>query len=188
MRLKCAKKIKQEKKSYDISQSALYKTSSKSKLAAIYSLSVPQLLNSIGDFKCFEMTPKPDPFNIGKQPKPRWVQKPKGKLLAIHERTLKLLRCVQVPGYMQSALKGTSYKRNAESHLAGRMVATLDISSFFRSTTKSQVFNFSEIGLSAQATLQEFMRILLPAMTAYQQEARLAHFFLITQTNHYLTS
>jgi len=142
MRLKCAKKIKQEKKSYDISQSALYKTSSKSKLAAIYSLSVPQLLNSIGDYKCFEMTPKPDPFNIGKQPKPRWVQKPKGKLLAIHERTLKLLRCVQVPGYMQSALKGTSYKRNAESHLAGRMVATLDISSLFRSTTKSQVFNF----------------------------------------------
>lgn len=142
MRLKCAKKVRQEKKSYDISQSALYKTSSKSKLAAIYSLSVSQLLNSIGDYKRFEMTPRADPFNTGKQPKSRWVQKPKGKLLAIHERTLKLLRCVQVPEYMQSALKGTSYKRNAESHLAGSMVATLDISSFFRSTTKSQVFNF----------------------------------------------
>ncbi|CAI8879105.1 RNA-directed DNA polymerase [Pseudomonas brassicacearum] len=142
MRLKCTKKVKQEKKSYNISQSALYKTSSKSKLAAIYSLSVSQLLNSIGNYKRFEMTPKADPFNTGKQPKSRWVQKPKGKLLAIHERTLKLLRCVQVPEYMQSALKGISYKRNAESHLAGRMVATLDISSFFRSTTKSQVFNF----------------------------------------------
>jgi len=142
MRLKRVKKTKQEKKSYDISQSALYKTSSKLKLAAIFSLGVPEMLNSVGDYKRFEMTPKPDPFNTGKQPKKRWVQKPKGKLLAIHERILKLLRCVEVPEYMQFALKGTSYKKNAEAHLAGGMVATLDISNFFGSTSKSQVFNF----------------------------------------------
>lgn len=142
MRLKLVKKTKQEKKSYELSQSALYKTSSKCKLSAIFSLSAPDILNSIGDYKRFEMSPVLDPFKIGTPPKTRWVQKPKGKLLAIHERILKLLRCVEVPEYMQFALKGTSYKKNAEAHLAGSMVATLDISNFFGSTTKSQVFNF----------------------------------------------
>lgn len=136
------KKAKKEKKSYDISKSALYKTTSRSRMATILSLTVAQIVDSVGEYKRFEMTPKADHFNIGKIPKSRWVQKPKGTLLAIHERILKLLRCVEVPEYMQFALKGTSYKKNAEAHLKGSMVATLDISSFFRSTTKSQVFNF----------------------------------------------
>lgn len=142
MKPKRVKKAKREKKSYEISQSALYKTTSRSKLATILSLSIADILDSVGDYKRFEMTPKADPFNVGKIPKNRWVQKPKGKLLVIHERILKLLRCVEVPEYMQFALKGTSYKKNAEAHLMGSMVATLDISDFFRSTTKSQVFNF----------------------------------------------
>ncbi|MCY0111949.1 reverse transcriptase family protein [Pseudomonas monsensis] len=142
MKPKRVKKAKQEKKSYEISQSALYKTTSRSKLASILSVSIADIVDSVGDYKRFEMTPKLDPFNVGKTPKKRWVQKPKGKLLVIHERILKLLRCVEVPEYMQFALKGTSYKKNAEAHLNGSMVATLDISDFFRSTTKSQVFNF----------------------------------------------
>ncbi|UST71423.1 reverse transcriptase family protein [Pseudomonas moraviensis] len=142
MKPKRVKKAKQEKKSYEISQSALYKTTSRSKLASILTVSIADIVDSVGDYKRFEMTPKLDPFNVGKTPKKRWVQKPKGKLLVIHERILKLLRCVEVPEYMQFALKGTSYKKNAEAHLNGSMVATLDISDFFRSTTKSQVFNF----------------------------------------------
>jgi len=156
MKPKRVKKAKQEKKSYEISQSALYKTTSRSKLAAILSLSIHDLLCSIGDYKRFEMTPKPDPFKIGNPSKTRWVQKPKGKLLAIHERILKLLRCVKVPEYMQSALKGTSYKRNAEQHLSGCMVATLDISNFFRSTKKSHVFNFFRDQLECPGDIANF--------------------------------
>ncbi|WKV85764.1 reverse transcriptase family protein [Pseudomonas sp. B24_DOA] len=125
-------------------------------MATILSLTVAQIVDSVGDYKRFEMTPKVDPFNVGKTPKSRWVQKPKGTLLAIHERILKLLRCVEVPTYMQFALKGTSYKKNAEAHLMGTMVATLDISSFFRSTTKSQVFNFFRDRLECPGDIAKF--------------------------------
>jgi hypothetical protein len=48
----------------------------------------------------------------------------------------------RLPKYMQFALKGTSYKNNAQMHLSGKCVATLDIRNFFGSTSKSKVFNF----------------------------------------------
>lgn len=136
------KKIKKERKTYDISQSALFKTSSKAKLAAILSIDLKSIIKCIGDYRKFDLVPDTDPFKLGAQPKVRQVQKPAPRLLAIHERLLKLLRCVQVPSYMQFALKGTSYKNNAEMHLTGKCVATFDIRNFFGSTSKSKVFNF----------------------------------------------
>jgi len=142
MKLRREKKLKKERKSYDISQSALYNTSSKAKLAAIFSTDIKEVIRRIGDYRRFELIPELDPFKLGKPPKVRQVQKPAPKLLAIHERILRLLRCVQVPEYMQFALKGTSYKNNAEMHLSGKCVATLDIRNFFGSTSKSKVFNF----------------------------------------------
>lgn len=142
MKLRREKKTKKERKSYDISQSALYNTSTKAKLAAVFSIDVTTMIECIGDYRRFELVPEADPFKLGRQPKVRQVQKPAPRLLAIHERILKLLRCVQVPKYMQFALKGTSYKKNAEMHLSGRCVATLDIRNFFGSTSKSKVFNF----------------------------------------------
>lgn len=142
MKLKREKKTKKERKSYDISQSALYNTSTKAKLAAVLSNDIIKIIECIGDYRRFELVPEADPFKLGKKPNIRQVQKPAPRLLVIHERILKLLRCVQVPKYMQFALKGTSYKNNAQMHLSGKFVATLDISAFFSSTSKSKVFNF----------------------------------------------
>lgn len=142
MKLRREKKTKKERKSYDISQSALYNTSTKAKLAAVLSTDIKNIIKCNGDYKQFELAPEVDPFKLGKQPNVRQVQKPNPRLLAMHERILKLLRCVQVPEYMQFALKGTSYKNNAQMHLSGKCVATLDIRNFFGSTSKSKVFNF----------------------------------------------
>lgn len=142
MKPRRGKVAKKERKSYELCQSALYNTSTKSKLASLFSIDIQTLRECIGDYHQFDMIPEPDPFKSGKPPKARKVQKPAPRLLAIHERILKLLRCVRVPDYMQFALKGTSYKRNAEAHLQKRNVATLDIRNFFGSTSKSKVFNF----------------------------------------------
>ena len=149
MRRKREKAVKRERKSYDISQSALYNTSTKLKLASLFSVEIGALKDCIGDYRQFELIPEPDPFKAGKSPKSRLVQKPAPRLLAIHERILKLLRCVRVPEYMQFALKGTSYKRNAEEHLHKKCVATLDIRNFFGSTSKSKVFNLFNNDLKA---------------------------------------
>lgn len=149
MTLRQKNKKKKERKSYDISQSALYNTSTKTKLATVLCTDINKITACIGDYRRFDLVPEVDPFKLGKQPKPRKVQKPAPRLLAVHERVLKLLRCVRVPEYMQFALKGTSYKNNAEKHLSGRCVATLDIRNFFGSTSKSKVFNFFNYQLKA---------------------------------------
>jgi len=142
MTLQRERKTKKERKSYELSQSALYLTKNKSRMAAILATTTQNLIDCIGDYRRFEIVPENDPFKLGKQSKPRQVQKPAAKLMAIHERILKLLRCVKVPEYMQFALKGTSYKKNAEAHITGKYVATLDIRNFFGSTCQSKVFNF----------------------------------------------
>ncbi|WP_277960740.1 reverse transcriptase family protein [Pseudomonas sp. RIT-To-2] len=149
MRQKRKKTLKRERKSYDICQSALYNTSTKFKLASLFSIELTELRECIGDYRQFQLIPEPDPFKTGKPPKARQVQKPSPRLMVIHERILKLLRCVRVPEYMQFALKGTSYKVNAESHLGKNSIATLDIRNFFGSTSKSKVFNFFKEALKA---------------------------------------
>lgn len=149
MTLKKKREAKKERKSYALSQSALYLTTNKSKMATILTTTVQVLVESVGDYRRFEMIPEKDPFKLGNPPKKRQVQKPAPKLMAIHERILKLLRCVKVPEYMQFALKGTSYKKNAEMHVLGQCVATLDIRNFFGSTSQSKVFNFFNISMKA---------------------------------------
>lgn len=149
MRQKQEKVVKRERKSYEICQSALYNTSTKSKLASLFSIGIQELKDCINDYRQFQLIPEPDPFKTGKPPKTRQVQKPAPRLMIIHERILKLLRCVRVPEYMQFALKGTSYKINAESHLGKNSVATLDIRNFFGSTSKSKIFNFFKEALKA---------------------------------------
>jgi len=156
MKLKREKLAKRERKSYDISQSALYNTSTKSKLASLFSIDIKALRECIGDYRQFDLIPEPDPFKSGKPPKTRKVQKPAPRLLAVHERILKLLRCVRVPEYMQFALKGTSYKKNAEAHLRKNNIATLDIRNFFGSTSKSKVFNFFKDSLKAPGDVANF--------------------------------
>lgn len=134
-------------KSYALHQCAMFNTSSRTRLAAILLKPLPLIMGSIGSYSKFKKDPKPDPFSAKKPRKPRSVQKPKGELLHIHNRMLRLLKRVAVPDYMQAALAGTSYRKNAAMHVGGACVATLDVRNFFVATNKSKVFNFFETDL-----------------------------------------
>lgn len=129
-------------KSYPLNQCAMYRTTSRSKLEKILLQPLAVITASVGAYSRFPVQPKYDPFSSKKPRRVRNVQKPKDDLLRIHNRMLRLLKCVQVPDYMQAALAGTSYRKNAELHVYGDYVATLDIKSFFEATNKSRIFSF----------------------------------------------
>lgn len=131
-------------KSYAIDQCAMYRTTSRSKLQEILLLPWAAIKASIGSYSRFPVQPKHDPFSSKKPRRARDVQKPKGDLLKIHNRILRLLKHVNVPDYMQAALSGTSYRKNAAIHVRGEYVATLDIKSFFEATNRSRIFSFFE--------------------------------------------
>lgn len=147
MKLKPVESRIKNYKSYALNQCVMFNTSSRARLAAILLKPLPLIMGSIGSYSKFKKDPKPDPFSPKKPRKPRSVQKPKGELLHIHNRMLRLLKRVVVPDYMQAALAGTSYRKNAAMHVGGRCVATLDIRNFFVATNKSKVFNFFEMDL-----------------------------------------
>lgn len=142
-------------KSYALNQCAMYRTTSKSKLQEILLLPLAAIKASIGNYSRFPVQPKHDPFSSRAPRRARDVQKPRGDLLKIHNRILRLLKHVQVPGYMQAALSGTSYRKNAELHVRGEYVATLDIKSFFEATNRSRIFSFFESRLECPGDIAD---------------------------------
>lgn len=144
MKQKPLKKPKKNKKTYALHQCAMFNTSSRTRLVEVLLKPLPLIMGCIGSYSRFIKEPKPDPFSAKPPRKARSVQKPKGDLLHIHNRILRLLSRVVVPPYMQAALAGTSYRKNAAMHVGKDCVATLDIRSFFTATNRSKVFNFFE--------------------------------------------
>lgn len=128
---------------YDISQCALYKVGSKKRLASVLNTSAEVLLSLANNprYRVFPILEQTCPFT-GKVTKERWVQEPIGPLRAIHERLQSLLTRVIPPDYAHAAVKGRSYRSNAESHLNGIVVATFDIKKFYPSTAESSVYKF----------------------------------------------
>lgn len=155
--LKCRKRPK----SYPLNQCAMFNTSSRARLQSLLCLPLSVILESIGQYNKFDAQPKFDPFSAKPPRKVRHVQKPKGDLLKIHNRILKLLKFVEVPEYMQAALAGTSYRKNAFVHRAGSYVATLDIRDFFGATNGSKVFNFFESALKCPGDISSIYSKLL---------------------------
>lgn len=130
-------KIKTCGKSYPLSDSVLYKLSSKKRLAHIL-FSTPQELKLLarGDnYRCFLMRPKSG--------KARMIQEPLPKLDKIHTRVASLLCRIEVFDGLHSGRKGRSNISNAKPHMGeGKSVITADISNFFSSTSRFQVFDF----------------------------------------------
>jgi RNA-directed DNA polymerase len=153
MKLKSPRSYKKAVKPYELNQCAMFNTSSRLKLSNVLLQPLPDIFDSIGLYSRFQADPKPDPFSAKTSRKSRSVQKPKGKLLSIHSRILRLLKRVSVPSYMQAALAGTSYRKNAAMHASSDCVATIDIGSFFSATNKSKVFNFFESTLSCPSDI-----------------------------------
>ena len=122
--------------SYDINQCQLYKLRNKKRLAEIFNF------KSFFDFKKYVVNKcyyiKFDKIIRGKK---RTIDHPNLSLSIIHSRIFELLRRITPPDYLHSGVKGRSYISNAEAHIGPFPVCTLDIKSFYPSTTFTRVYN-----------------------------------------------
>ena len=135
---------KAPKKFYPINQSALYKIGSKKRLAKILATSLDRILllsTATDNYKIFCLPEEVCEFTK-KTKKSRWVQEPKRPLRSIHERIQKLLKSIIYPDYSHAAVKGRSYRTNAETHKDATRVATFDLRKFYPSTSSSRVRDF----------------------------------------------
>lgn len=131
-------------KFYKIDQCALYKVGSKKRLSKILNISLKNLLylaKSTNNYRVFELPAESCSFT-GKIRKARLVQEPKPLLKAIHTRLQKLISRIEPPIYGHAAIKGRSYRSNAQTHTSSLCLATLDVRKFYPSTRQSFVRDF----------------------------------------------
>ncbi|MGO2405305.1 MAG: reverse transcriptase family protein [Vibrio litoralis] len=136
-RKKSKLKIQSKGKAYCLTDSPLYKLSTKKRLSKILNqstLELTALCCDAGNYSEFE--------DVGKNGKPRKIQKPLVKLDVIHTRIASLLSRIKVPDYLHSGKKKHSNVTNARAHKGTSKVLATDIKSFFPSTTKKMVFSF----------------------------------------------
>lgn len=140
---------------YDISQSILYKLHSKKKLSEILGLplNVLKLCKSDSYYSCFDLEQKN---------KIRSIQQPINQLFIIHQRIASLLSRVNHPDYLHSGRKKYSIITNASQHLiSDKKTLTIDIESFFPSTTQNKVFHFFRTVFSQSVDVADLLSQLL---------------------------
>jgi len=129
---------RKDEHSYPINQCALYRLTTKRKLASLLNLTNEKLLwlAEQGDknYRTFVITPD------GR--KSRTVEQPKKELEHVHSRLFDLLRRVEAPEYLYSGVRGRSYVTNASQHIGCHNLAKLDIKAFYPSTTTRNVYYF----------------------------------------------
>lgn len=128
---------------YDLTQCALYKVGSKARLAKLLHISVPALvgMSNSRKFREFPLPEQVCPFT-GKKKGARDVQTPAEALRPVHDRIHDLLRRCAPPSYAHAAVKGRSYRTNADVHKSGPCAATFDLRKFYPSTSEFLVFRF----------------------------------------------
>lgn len=76
--------------------------------------------------------------------KERLIEAPAKRAKAFQARFLELLRRIELPDYLHSARSGRSYLSNSATHCeADGCTITMDIDSFYQSTTRERVVHFS---------------------------------------------
>ena len=135
------------KKSYDISQCALYKIKGLGQLEKILGLKQDtlQALSSDSNYLIREVN---QPNN-----KTRKIQEPKINLKNLHARITRLLSDIKIPDYLHSGITGRSYITNAKCHVGNHPVLKLDIAKFYPSVSKKSVFHFFKNELMINAGL-----------------------------------
>lgn len=135
---------KSKDKKYEINQCALFKVTTKKRLASILGVDTGTLSRlSIDErnYNVFEIAEEKCEFT-GKIVKARLVQNPVPELKDIHRRIHDLLSRVVAPDYCFGGAKGRSYRSNAAAHTDSVAAATFDLKSFFPSTKSAQIFGF----------------------------------------------
>ena len=109
-RKKSKLKIQSKGKAYCLTDSPLYKLSTKKRLSKILNqstLELTALCCDAGNYSEFE--------DVGKNGKPRKIQKPLVKLDVIHTRIASLLSRIKVPDYLHSGKKKHSKRYQCQS-------------------------------------------------------------------------
>jgi len=128
-------KINIKNKSYSFQDSALYRISTKKRLAETLFSSLHDLkrLSTDNNYNCFVDT---------RTLKPREIEHPLYELDKVHTRIASLLCRIKQPNYVHSGIKSRSHVTNAQEHIGRHKVLATDLQSFFQSTSKDMVFRF----------------------------------------------
>lgn len=134
-----------EHKRYHFNQCALYKMISKKKLCEMLYVELKELKDLLrvdDNYLVFSYESKPIIPHEQFVKKPRTIQALKEPLKTIHKRIFKLLKNIDVPSYLHSAVKCRSYRSNAESHINSLFLHKVDIKKFYQSISEKKVFEF----------------------------------------------
>jgi hypothetical protein len=128
----------QNRATYPLHQSPLYKLGSRSKLAALLGVSGADLRTlSAGDTLYHEFDiPKKSGTGV------RHVENPCKALKRVQARLAKVLARINPPEFLFCPVKRRCYVTNAAAHRGNRVVQCLDIRKFFPSTPQRRVFWF----------------------------------------------
>ena len=81
-------------------------------------------------------------FSIKQGKKSRVVEDPTGLTKIIHNKVYKLIKHIETPDYLYSAVKGKSYISNAKKHSGKTKLLKIDIGSFYQSIKKNKLVDF----------------------------------------------
>jgi retron-type reverse transcriptase len=125
-------------KVYDFKQSPLYCLKSKKKLASLFGLNLNQLNNLLKSELIYSEYERTDP-ETGKK---RFVEAPRGPLVAVQSKLDTFLSRIEVPCFLHSPAKNRSQLTNANVHRESKTMMKLDIKSYFPSTPSRRIYYF----------------------------------------------
>ena len=119
---------------YSLEQSPLYRMRNRRKLAVLMKLP-ENYFKQEHHFKYYEFSK----LKVNGKDK-RYYAVPEEELKRIQKRICKLLSRIETPEWVMTGKKHCSYINNAEKHKNNFFVKTMDISKFYDSTKRSQVY------------------------------------------------
>lgn len=155
---------------YALNQCALFKVRSKGRLADLLNISLSSLINltTKGQYKIFKLPASVCEFT-GKPKNERQVEEPKGELRRVHDRIRDLLSRSVLVDYAHAAVKGRSYRTNAQAHEKSDVVATYDVSKFYPSTSFQHVFQFFFKEMQCSADVSDLLAKIICFRSAVNQ-------------------
>lgn len=125
-------------RTHPLKQSPLHKLGNHRRLAALLKTDVPTLkaMAALGARGYTEWD------DVNDKGKVRHIENPKPKLKRAQARLATVLGMIEPPDFLTCPVKGRSYVTNARCHVGAAEIVTMDVSTYFQSTTWKRVFWF----------------------------------------------
>lgn len=143
--------MKNQLKKHDITQCALYKCRSKSRLAKILQIDSEEFndLDKIVNYSSF-LKDKKD----GEQ---RKITSPNKKLKTVQRRILRLLTRIERPPWVISSQRGKSYIDNGKYHQQSTYLISMDIRKFYENCSREYIYQFFKNSLHTSSDVAEIL-------------------------------